>query len=542
MKQEPEGSTAVHAAAASGAEESLKMMLRIDPYSIDVCDYLGSTPLHYAAAEGATRTLALLLSHGANRLRMDKKGWIPLMYANFSHEREAVLRLLDDLLPMQLAKCNAIKDADSRLQVREVFTMLATIPKYYDAINDYVSQHIETLDNELNFLVQGPSTFITLQNRLRNVLRTVKMKYSLWAELRVRRDNIWKDILDARRANHRLFRSGEIVWGIKNETTGPGIGQEIRTLLAGELCGSNPAIALFEACAEDVQTYRLRKDLSSIPNVRDVEHELEIFGEFLGCCFANELLFPIAFSSVFINRIIFGGAQPRYEMNELEEIDPMFAQSLQKLLEEPGAENLCLDFTAPRSNGESVELKPRGADIDVNDNNKAEYVELMLQHTMTNTINDSYVRAIRTGFKQIAPLDVISRLKAHEIAHVISGSSTIDVDDWIKNAEVDGVDGPPQAATWLWNVIRRMNQEDRSLLLAFTTGSARLPTGGFAALRKPWKVCFVGNIVGFDNDKPLPRAATCFNRLIMPYYSTEDVLEQRLLTVVHFGSKGFACW
>ena len=549
MKQAEDGSTAIHAAAASGAEDSLKLMIQSEPSCIHVKDYAGSTPLHYAAAEGATRTLALLLRNGADRLSMDKKGWIPLMYANFSHERNAVLCLLDDLLAMQLKMLNTIKDIDSRQQVVQVFTMLATIPKYYDVLNAYVANDIRILDKELNFLIQAGSTILNLQNRLAYVRSKVQVKQSLWFMVHGHRDHVWKDILDCHRENRRIFRGGMVAWAIDKESSGPGIGQELRTLLATELCDYSNPIALFEPCAEDVQTYRLRKDLSPtmlIPCAsnaviqgpsRNIERELEVFGELLGYCFAYELLLPISFSSVFMNRIIFGATQPRYTMNDLDEVDPMFASSLKKLLKEPGAENLCLDFMAPRSNGVCDELKPGGADIEVNDENKAEYVELMLQHTMKNTINDDYVGSIRTGFKQVVSLNALSLLKANEIALAICGSSTIDVDDWIKHANVVDYE---KKSEWFWNVIRRMNEEDRSLVLAFSTGSARLPTGGFAALRRPWCLTFTRSYDASKSDDSLPRAATCVNQLIMPGYSSEDVLEQRLLTAVRHGSKGFA--
>ena len=89
---------------------------------------------------------------------------------------------------------------------------------------------------------------------------------------------------------------------------------------------------------------------------------------------------------------------------------------------------------------------------------------------------------------------------------------------------------------WFWDVVERMNNDDKSRLLQFSTGSSLLPVGSFAALCPPWSI-----EVGLHRDaSKLPTAWTCFNTLQMPRYPSKELLEERLFCALRHGSAGFA--
>jgi len=90
--------------------------------------------------------------------------------------------------------------------------------------------------------------------------------------------------------------------------------------------------------------------------------------------------------------------------------------------------------------------------------------------------------------------------------------------------------------------------QDRVLLLQFVTGSSRVPMGGFAqllgadgpskftiSLLKPRTKTATATAL----ETRLPTSSTCVNTLKMPAYASKDVLRDRLLTALRFGSKGF---
>ncbi|KAJ2136720.1 hypothetical protein GGH17_001842, partial [Coemansia sp. RSA 788] len=62
-------------------------------------------------------------------------------------------------------------------------------------------------------------------------------------------------------------------------------------------------------------------------------------------------------------------------------------------------------------------------------------------------------------------------------------------------------------------------------LLAFVTASDRVPLGGYSALT------FVVQRNGPDSER-LPSALTCFGRLLLPAYSTDERMRDRLVTAI----------
>ncbi|CAG2241728.1 HACE1 [Mytilus edulis] len=90
---------------------------------------------------------------------------------------------------------------------------------------------------------------------------------------------------------------------------------------------------------------------------------------------------------------------------------------------------------------------------------------------------------------------------------------------------------------WFWEIVEDFSQENRVLLLQFTTGSSRVPFGGFAK--------FVGGggpqhftiaIVPYK-EHTLPTASTCINMLKMPEYKSKTELHNRLMVALQCGNQ-----
>lgn len=75
--------------------------------------------------------------------------------------------------------------------------------------------------------------------------------------------------------------------------------------------------------------------------------------------------------------------------------------------------------------------------------------------------------------------------------------------------------------------VRETDNEKRTRLLQFVTGTCRVPVGGFAELmgsNGPQRFC----IEKVGKDTWLPRSHTCFNRLDLPPYKSYDQLVEKL--------------
>ena len=82
--------------------------------------------------------------------------------------------------------------------------------------------------------------------------------------------------------------------------------------------------------------------------------------------------------------------------------------------------------------------------------------------------------------------------------------------------------------------------DDRRDFLRFTTGSPKLPLGGFKGLIPPLTIVRRTMDHQFENpDATLPSVMTCANYLKMPEYSSKAVLEQRFLVAIKEGQDSF---
>merc|ERR1712146_476186 len=75
---------------------------------------------------------------------------------------------------------------------------------------------------------------------------------------------------------------------------------------------------------------------------------------------------------------------------------------------------------------------------------------------------------------------------------------------------------------WFWQSVRKMEPEDRSLLLYFATGQRRIP------LKQPIRVQSKPR----SSSTELPTSATCFFAMTIPQYTSAEVLHDRLFYAI----------
>jgi len=79
---------------------------------------------------------------------------------------------------------------------------------------------------------------------------------------------------------------------------------------------------------------------------------------------------------------------------------------------------------------------------------------------------------------------------------------------------------------WFWEIVHEeFSDEQRKQLLAFTTGSDRVPITGLEDVE------FILGIEGEEEEK-LPVAHTCFNQLLLPAYKSKEKMSQKLKQAV----------
>lgn len=115
---------------------------------------------------------------------------------------------------------------------------------------------------------------------------------------------------------------------------------------------------------------------------------------------------------------------------------------------------------------------------------------------------------------------------------------------WFTTATVDCIQRNSDCGvivySWLWEILEQTVGDECGItpgkVLNFTTGSSRVPPGGFAAL-KPVKFK-VETLLDKTTDA-LPCAHTCTNALQLPIYSSKEQLRNRLAYALAEGGVGF---
>lgn len=230
-------------------------------------------------------------------------------------------------------------------------------------------------------------------------------------------------------------------------------------------------------------------------------------------------------------------------VEDLENEDPRLFKSMRLIESMEDASILDLTFDDVDIRGSSSRA--------VNNSNKREYTQKMIKRKVQNANatmhSNRNIQAFAQGVHDVVGKRLLTPFSPGELALLVGGSADVDVDEWQAYTTYEGYDATqdPQP-TWLWNCIRNeMQREERLLLLKFATGSSRLPPGGFAELQgsddSAGDAAFcIARMSVDDDNQTLPQASTCTRRLMLPAYSTEQALHERLLVAVRHGSEGFS--
>ena len=77
-----------------------------------------------------------------------------------------------------------------------------------------------------------------------------------------------------------------------------------------------------------------------------------------------------------------------------------------------------------------------------------------------------------------------------------------------------------------------LSTADRSMFLRFVWGNSHLPRA--SEWKRPFKISLMKTN---DDDNHLPRSHSCFFQLELPRYSTYEIMKDRLMVAIHYGSE-----
>ncbi|KAK8087276.1 hypothetical protein PG994_002250 [Apiospora phragmitis] len=184
------------------------------------------------------------------------------------------------------------------------------------------------------------------------------------------------------------------------------------------------------------------------------------------------------------------------------------------------------------------DLIPNGRDIPVTEENKNDYVRLVVEHKLLKSVKDQMEHFLK-GFHEIIPAELIAIFNEQELELLISGLPDIDVDDWKSNTEYHNYTPSSQQIQWFWRAVRSFDKEELAKLLQFVTGTSKVPLNGFKELEGMNGINRFNIHRDYGNKERLPSSHTCFNQLDLPEYESYDTLRAQLIKAITAGSDYF---
>jgi len=303
-----------------------------------------------------------------------------------------------------------------------------------------------------------------------------------------------------------------------------GLSREFFFLLSHEMF--NPFYCLFEYSAHDNYTLQINPHSGINP-----EHlgYFKFIGRVVGLAIFHRRFLDAFFIGAFYKMIL----KKKVALSDMEGVDAEFHRTLSWAMDNDVTDVIYSTFSVEDERfGEkvTVDLKPGGRDIEVNNENKKEYVELITEWRIQKRVDEQF-NAFVAGFHELIPADLVNVFDERELELLIGGIADIDVDDWKKHTDYRGYTENDPVVQNFWKCIRSWDAEQKSRLLQFATGTSRIPVNGFKDLQGsdgPRRF----TIEKSGEETQLPKSHTCFNRLDLPPYKSYDTLTQKLTWAV----------
>ncbi|KAL5005295.1 hypothetical protein ScPMuIL_018751 [Solemya velum] len=310
-----------------------------------------------------------------------------------------------------------------------------------------------------------------------------------------------------------------------------GVAREWFYLLSKEMF--NPYYGLFEYSATDNYTLQINPS-SGVGNPDHLTY-FEFIGRIAGMAVFHGKLLDAFFIRPFYKMML----MKHITLSDMESVDSEYFNSL-VWIKENDPVDLDLTFsTEEEIFGEMVEheLKPGGKDILVTNENKMEYIHLVIQWRFVSRV-EIQMRSFMKGFNALISENQLQIFDENEMELLLCGLQDIDVNDWKAHSAYKGEYNPNHPVIInFWKAVYSLNNETRARLLQFVTGTSRVPMNGFSELYgSNGPQLFTIEKWGTLNQ--LPRAHTCFNRIDLPPYDSYHDLRKKLLTAIE-NTEGF---
>jgi ankyrin repeat protein len=540
--------TAMHIACQHGNPKLVSFLLTcMSPPSRTQKDITGASPVHAAAAGGTdshVRCLQVLYEKLSSSDYMsclkDDAGWPPLLYALFRGGAAATVReciAVDETIidptwgeypqlkfVLHLVRKEELKE---QVSVSKLLKGLLTVPEFFGYLNRFISIDISVLGGTMKFLLEeGGAYMLSIEN---------KMNYLIYRCLQTTREagkNSERRVCVNRPDAEPGVEWLKQIWPVMREGLIHGQRVDVRfinplTGLQEAGYGIGPTREFFSIVGQIIQNplFCSSPDGQRILPASDADPEANMAA---GALCALSLISGARMDMgrvcyLLWDYIVKGDLEYLPDIEELRGWDRHVSNSLMDL--------------RSRTDNEVSEL----FDLPGTQTKDQYIAEQVRSRILTSGMTE-----FRRGFLSVIKEEWLVDFFNHRELSIIMGSqdesASIDINDWRLYTQYSGYTSESCQVKWFWELVACLGHAERQLLLMFVTGMTAAPLGGFSQMKTSG-----GDLMPFTIRKllvctdqyPLPTAATCFNLFNLPAYPSREILNEKLVTAIRFGSQGF---
>ncbi|KAI5799845.1 hypothetical protein EDC01DRAFT_764959 [Geopyxis carbonaria] len=470
------------------------------------------------------------------------------------HEREDLLHVATILLPsiealMVICKNSGLEEKDAlktghvkpspeiHTGMRKLF--FGFTEEHRKILNQMVRNNPKLMSGSFALLVNNPKV-LDFDNKRNYFTRKLHTRNGIrdphpTLQLNVRRDQVFMDSYKSmyyKSGDEIKFAKLSIRFSNEEGVDAGGVTREWFQVMARQMF--NPGYALFIPVASDRTTFH-PNSLSGVN--QEHLHFFKFIGRIIGKALYEGRVLDCHFSRAVYKRIL----GKSVSLKDMETLDLEYYKSLLWMLENDITDIITETFSVEVDEfgaRRTIGLIPDGANISVTQDNKQEYVRLMVEHKLLHSVKDQIDHFLQ-GFYDIVPANLISIFNEQELELLISGMPEIDMDDWKNNTEYHNYSASSPQIQWFWRAVRSFDKEERAKLLQFVTGTSKVPLNGFKELEGMNGFSKFNIHRDYGNKDRLPSSHTCFNQLDLPEYESYEALRQQLLTAITQGAEYF---
>ncbi|ESZ95085.1 hypothetical protein SBOR_4540 [Sclerotinia borealis F-4128] len=427
----------------------------------------------------------------------------------------------------------------------------STLVSYFRAINySRMNQSFEEAKS-MYALVRTHEGLITNGDHKRKLRERLHTATSRYMAIAVSREDLLSDTFDAlwRREERELMRPLKVSLGGEQGEEGldmGGVQQEFFRIAMTEAI--NPDFGVFTIDDTTKMTWFQ-------PGSPEPLWKFELIGTIMSLAVYNGMTLPITFPKAFYRKL---QGESITELHHISDGWPELAKGLTDLLEWDESKGAVEDifcrtyefsqfqFGKPVSREMNTSSQwPKFSDINVGEDTEdfgETEAPLVTNESRNNYVSD-YIswltnisiqpqfEAFKKGFFACLDSRSLSLFDADTLQSLVEGVQEIDIVEMQRGAQYIGYEAGDDVIESFWSVVKEYDLEKKKKLLEFTTASDRVPMGGM----RNFHLRIMRN--GGD-DHHLPASYTCFQNLLLPNYSSRQILKERFDVALEH-AKGF---